>query len=141
MYLFSISLFYFIGIFVFILLTSKGNFHSFFRFIMASPFFYIAAIIAIRYFEKLKAKFLLSSIIIPMIMLGVFLYLVDFGGSRFDFKFVGLYLSIVSLVFLLLQTKLNKQTQTIIASCIVLFNLVWTSYLLNIFFCNGWIFT
>ena len=41
-YLLLVSLFYLAGIFMFTIITSGGNLHSFFRFTMCSPCFYIA---------------------------------------------------------------------------------------------------
>ncbi|MBP6335137.1 MAG: hypothetical protein KA444_06655, partial [Bacteroidia bacterium] len=49
-----VSVFYLAGILIFILMTSGGNLHSFFRFTMASPAFYIALLFLLNSIDKNK---------------------------------------------------------------------------------------
>ncbi len=140
-YLLSVSSYYFIGIFVFTMLTSGGNMHSLFRFIMASPPFYIAVIILLNSLNFYKVKNTILYLIVPIIFLLLFLLKSAYGGNRFDFSFLGLYLSVLIYLFLWLRPNLQIYTQIIIAGGIILLNIIWNTYMLNMFFCNGWIFT
>ena len=62
-YVLLCSLLYISGILIFTILTSNGNIHSLFRFIMASPLFYIAAILLFYDFEKFKPTSIKSNTI------------------------------------------------------------------------------
>ncbi|HPD94688.1 MAG TPA: hypothetical protein PLA24_02240 [Tenuifilaceae bacterium] len=140
-YLLLISLFYLVGIFVFTLLTSGGSLHSFFRFTICSPFFYIAALIAISNFPKLSIKFETKMFGVSFLLLCLFVFVVGYGGSRFQFSFFGLFMLIVTSFYLLTRRFLSVRSDTILLFLIVVFNTIWNTYMLNIFFSNGWIFT
>jgi hypothetical protein len=140
-YFLSVSSYYFVGIFVFTLLTSGGNLHSLFRFIMASPPFYIAVIILLNSLDFCKVKNAILYLIVPIVFLLLFLLNCAYGGERFDFSFIGLYLSVLIYLFLWLRPNLKISTQIIIAGGIILLNIIWNTYMLNMFFCNGWVFT
>ncbi len=140
-FLFLISVFYLAGIFIFTLLTSGGNMHSFFRFTLASPPFYIVAILIFNSFtDKSYSKSLIVTFI-SIFLLILFLHFTTFGGSRFGFSFWGMYLFIVNYLYFIFRGKLNKKSQVLLLVSLVLMNLIWNTYMLNIFFSNGWIFT
>jgi len=140
-YLEFISLFYLAGILLFSLLTSGGNFHSLFRFIICSPLFFIAAFIFISKIPKLNTKYI-SRVFASLCVL-VFMYVltVKFGGSGFRFSFVGLLLLIATFAFLLYRRFLPVKLDLVLLSVCVLLNTVWNTYMLNMYLCNGWIFT
>jgi hypothetical protein len=140
-YFLLISLFYLSGILCFIFMTSEGNLHSFFRFIMCSPPFYIVLILLLN---ELNQKNILQPLLlffVPLLFLLLFLIMVEYGGSRFDFSFAGMYLCLACLAFLYFRKNISEKLQWIFVGSIILLSLIWNSYLLNIFLNEGWIFT
>lgn len=140
-YLFFISILYLIGIFAFTLLTSGGNLHSFFRFTLASPFFYIVVLIFLNYLSIKSLKLFVSIFIIMNVLLILFLNLEDYGGERMQFSFFGLYMFIATSLFLLTKKIISRPGQIMIALALIILNTIWNTYLLNVFFSDGWIFT
>ncbi|MBK9722984.1 MAG: hypothetical protein IPO78_15420 [Saprospiraceae bacterium] len=140
-YLELVSMLYLIGIFLFTCLTSGGNLHSFFRFILASPFFYIFLIIFLNSYSQMSTKWTIRIFSMLTIALFLFLYIVNYGGNRFQFSFFGLYLLVATSLFLIRYKSLTRSLQILIAIGLILLNTIWNTYLWNMFFSNGWIFT
>jgi hypothetical protein len=140
-YLALISAIYLSGIFAFTLITSGGNLHSFFRFTLASPFFYIALLILLDHlFERPVVPPILVYAALT-ILLALFLSFVDYGKPRMQFSFFGLYLFIATGLFLVIKKKISLPVQVGIALVLILLGTAWNTYLLNDFCSNGWIFT
>jgi len=137
------SLLYISGILICTILTSNGNIHSLFRFIMASPLFYIAAIVLFYDFEKSKSTFIKSNVIFfgLCISMLVFMTLVSYGGHVFQFKFLGMLLLMGYTFFAINHKRLNRAFRVVVFCALTLTSTVWNTYLLNMMFCNGWTFT
>jgi hypothetical protein len=142
-YLLLSSLLYISGILIFTILTSNGNIHSLFRFIMASPLFYIAAIVLFYDFEKSKSTFIKSNVIFFGLCISMltFIALVSYGGNVFQFKFLGMLLLIGYTFFAINYKRLNRLFRVVVFCALTLMSTVWNTYLLNTMFCNGWTFT
>ncbi len=140
-YILMVSMFYMVGITVFIFLTSGGNLHSFSRFILDSPPFYIAIILLLNGSGYVKKNMALMLCTLPLALLIIFLSVADYGGSRMDFSYMGLYLYILVFMFMLFRERLAFKAQLVAAAILVLFSLLWNTYLLNMFFNEAWIFT
>ena len=142
-YVLLCSLLYISGILIFTILTSNGNIHSLFRFIMASPLFYIAAILLFYDFEKLKPTSIkLNTIFIALcISMLAFVALVSYGGNVFQFKFLGMLLLMGYTFFAINYKRLHRPFRVVVFCALTLTSTVWNTYLLNMMFCNGWTFT
>ena len=145
-YLLLSSLLYISGILIFTILTSNGNIHSLFRFIMASPLFYIAAIVLFFDFEKSavdKTKLLkLNTIFIGLcIFMLAFIALMPYGGDIFQFKYLGMLLLVGYTFFGMNYKRLNRPFGVVVFCALTIMSTVWNTYLLNMMFCNGWTFT
>lgn len=140
-YLFLISMLYFSGLLVFTFLTSSGNLHSYFRFTLASPLFYMASIILLGYMAKTRSRYHILIFILACAALIVFLYSAPYGGSRATFSYLGLYLLVATSGFLILRKFLPKKIDVILVVGLVILNTIWTSFLFNSYLSNGWIFT
>ncbi|TAH43911.1 MAG: hypothetical protein EYC69_01515 [Bacteroidetes bacterium] len=140
-YFFLISIFYLAGILIFIFLTAGGNLHSFFRFTMSSPAFYIVALFTLNHLPVANKRLGSILFIIPLILLTVFLTQTGYGDGRFTFSFVGMHLSIITFMFLYFYNHLKRSVQWVLASILILLCVIWNTYLFNIFLCEGWIFT
>ena len=142
-YLLLSSLLYISGILIFTILTSNGNIHSLFRFIMASPLFYIAAILLFYDFEKFKPTSIKSNTIFIALCISMlaFVALVSYGGNVFQFKFLGMLLLMGYTFFAINHKRLNRPFRVVLFCALTLTSTVWNTYLLNMMFCNGWTFT
>jgi hypothetical protein len=140
-FLFLISTYYLAGILVYTLFTSGGNLHSFFRFTLASPPFYILSVLL---FNKLLLKPGLRPFVIGLVsvvLLMLFLHFTTYGGNRADFSFWGMYLFILNYFFFLLMGRLRRSFKFVLLIGLVFLNLIWNTYMFNIFLSKGWIFT
>lgn len=140
-YLFFISIAYLTGIFVFTLITSGGNLHSYFRFTLASPLFYIAILILLNHIQQIKIRNSILIFIGMSVLLFLFLNLTEYGGDRIQFSFAGMYLLVLAFLYLFTRKGLNKKTDSIALSVLILASLVWNTYLFNMYLSDGWIFT
>ena len=140
-YFFQISVFYLAGILVFILLTSGGNLHSFFRFTMCSPAFYIVALFSFSHWLKENKSIRFILFLAPLILLIVFLNQIEYGPGRFQFPFFGMYLSILAFLLLYIHPFLRNSVRWPVAIVLIILCTIWNTYLFNIFLCEGWIFT
>lgn len=140
-YLLLVSLSYLTGMFVFTLLTSGGNLHSFFRFTLASPLFYMAVLILLDRAAEIPARWLWGPFLLSVTLLVVFLGLTDFGGNRLAFPLTGLYLSIATTMLILAIGRVSRILGRTATAVLIVLNTVWNTYLLNAFLSNGWIFT
>lgn len=140
-YLLLISLFYLVGILFFSLLTAGGNFHSLFRFILCSPLFFIVVLILISEISNIDTKLLTLIFTTIFLLLFAYISLIDYGGDRLQFSFVGLLMLVITSGYILYRRFLSIKLDILVLSAIVVFNTVWNTYMLNVFFSNGWLFT
>ncbi|MGB6034934.1 MAG: hypothetical protein WBG42_01615 [Cryomorphaceae bacterium] len=136
-----IGLFYMAGILCFSLLTAGGNFHSLFRFIICSPLFFIVILILIAQISTIDPKLLAAGFMAALLLLFFYLAMVDYGGDRLQFPFGGLFMLTITSAYALFRRFFPRKLDTIVLSLIVVSNTVWNTYMLNVFFSNGWIFT
>jgi hypothetical protein len=122
------------------LLTSGGNLHSFFRFTLCSPLFYVLLLALINRTSNIKALHLRIALCISTLLFLLLLYTIEYGGNRFNFSFFGPLVYIAYFAFL--STPVRTSALRIISLLILVgCSIVWNSYLLNILLSNGYIFT
>ncbi|MEO6902235.1 MAG: hypothetical protein ABI315_03680 [Bacteroidia bacterium] len=140
-YLLIVSILYLIGMFIFSLSTQGLDFHSFPRYILASPLFYIAILILLNNLGNKSCR--LFNIIYFILTVSIILFLsnVEYGGSKIQFSFFGLYLFILTGAYLIIKKVISHPLQIFFAIILILLNTIWNAYLLNAFFSNAWIFT
>lgn len=140
-YIFLVSMLYIAGILCFTLLTSGGNLHSYFRFTLSTPLFYLGALILLGFISKTRTRYHLLIFCTACVLLFLFMNNVPYGGSRITFSYVGMYLLILTTGFLLIRKYLNNAVQIAFTGGIIIANTIWTTYLLNAYLSNGWLFT
>jgi hypothetical protein len=140
-YLLLISLFYLTGILLFSILTAGGNFHSLFRFIVCSPLFFKVVLIIISKISGSNTKLLALVFTTLVLLLFTYLSLVDYGGDRLQFSFVGLFMLVITSGYILFRRFLSIKLDLTVLSLIVIINTIWNTYMLNMYLSNGWIFT
>lgn len=140
-HLLLISLFYLVGILLFSVLTAGGNFHSLFRFIICSPLFFIVVLILISKISSIDTKLLALVFTTLFLLLFTYMSLVEYGGDRLQFSFIGLFMLVITSCYILFRRFLSIKLDLIALSLIVIINTVWNTYMLNMYLSNGWIFT
>ncbi len=140
-YVLLISIFYLVGLLLFTLLTSGGNLHSFYRFTLASPFFYCALFLGLDYFPRKKGYKIEWSYVFCVLSMSLFLGFTNYGGSRFQFSFVGMFLFVLLGLFVLLNNQFNRKVSYFVAGILIFCAVVWNTYLFNMFLSDGWVFT
>jgi hypothetical protein len=87
---------------------------------------------------KIRNLFFAASFIFYL----VFLFSTGYnGGIRVDFSFMGSYLFVANMAFLVFFNNKPFSFKLIPLGCILLLNLVWNTYLFNCFLSDAWIFT
>jgi hypothetical protein len=76
-----------------------------------------------------------------VLLLSFFLFVVEYGGSRFQFSYLGVLLLIVTFLYFLNRRFISIKYDSILLSFLIIINTIWNTYMLNTFLCNGWIFT
>lgn len=140
-YLKNISMLYFIGITFFILLTQGLDLHSYSRYILSSPFFFIFFLIQEEKMNRLRTVQTLRIFTLLILVMALLLAFSDYGGSMARYSWYGLYGSIASSLFLLNRTSIPIALQWTVGSVLIVFNLIWSTYLMNMFVSGAWIFT
>jgi len=140
-YLIGISLLYLVGIFAFTVITSGGNLHSFFRFELASPCFFIAVVLFLDRERRSIWKELLKLIALPLLGLLFFFALVEYGGSPYRFEYAGALMLILGFTYLIIQRRLSPGLRYSLLVLLLVGNIVFSTYLLNMYLSNVWIFT
>ncbi len=140
-YLVLISCLYIFGILLFTLLTSGGNIHSFYRFVLASPFFYISLAILMRKVSGLSRKVSLTYYLLMFSLVAIFLWFNQSRSTLCQIAYGGLFLYLLTSLYLLFKSTITKRIQLIFFAFLFIMNTVWNTYLFNRFLEGGWIFT
>jgi len=141
-YISLVSFIYLSGILVFGITVSGGNLHSFSRFILCTPAFYVALIYVYNRLSGLSS-FTRSLLLFDLCLAAYFFFLAetDYGGARSDFSFFGSYLMVANFAFLMFYSQFNTKFKLPVLSVLLTLNIVWNTWLLNCFLSDSWIFT
>ncbi|WP_018345088.1 hypothetical protein [Cytophaga aurantiaca] len=141
-YLVMVSLSYVCLFFIYFLFFRGGSMNSFTRYIINSPLFY--SLLIILFEKKIKSSWgvLNNSLFffISLILLCTFLSFVEYGGGRFRFEYAGMYIFILLAFYFSYNNYFNYYIRTLCIIGLWLLNIVWSTYLLDMFICNGWIY-
>lgn len=140
-YLKNISMLYFIGITFFILLTQGLDLHSYSRYILSSPFFFVFFLIQEKNTKNLRSVQALGIFSLHILAITLLLFFSNYGGSKAQYSWYGMYGSIASVLFLLNKKKIPISLQWTMGSVLIVLNLIWSTYLMNMFVSGAWIFT
>jgi hypothetical protein len=137
-YLFYLSIVYFIGNFLFVLLTQGGNLNGLHRYIFDSPFFYIFFFILLEKLRTFPVKPLLL-ILLPMCIIGYLLLVHGPYKHQITFLDMGYFLLIFNLIFMVAYRAIKIPVKISWFLFIILGNTVWLTYLFNHFLNNSYI--
>lgn len=140
-YLQILSSIYFTGIFFFIIFFRNGCIYGIYRYVAATPFFYLFIITARKNLLNFLSEKILISFAGILIFLGIFfLGLVPYS-TNWNFSDAGFFILISAGLAWLFIDKLPTGIAKIFAAIYFFICAVWCSYLLNMFLSNAWIST
>lgn len=137
-YLFHFAIIYFIGNFLFVMLTQGGNLNGLHRYILVSPFFYIFLFMMASKLKQIDYKTQLI-ILIPMAITG-FLALIhgpyQHGISYLD---MGYFYFILATAYFIYFNRMKMLLKIRLLLVLIFFNTIWLTYLFNNFLNNSFI--
>ncbi len=127
---------YFIGVTLYQFFTSAGSMHSYYRFILGSPAFF-----TLLFLLKTKLSALKN---LPLWLFGAAFLLVisQYIGGSLKIEHLGFILLLGNAIFLL-KSKIGIGASMLANSSYILLlilNVVWGTYLYNMYLTNAWIF-
>ncbi len=139
-FLFMASAAYMAGLLVFTFFTSQGNLHSFTRFTLCSPLFYILMILLPGKLERAPGWLAPAWFLASLTGMILFLAQTGYGGPRWSFVFFGCYLAVALFLFYLFLPRMKTGVLAPLLVLLLFGALLWNCYLFNCFLSNGWIF-
>jgi hypothetical protein len=140
-YFFNNSVMYFGGIFCSWLFYQAGELNGINRYTIASPFFFIF----LFYFYSDLKEIKLKKILILFIPLTIASLIVLTSQHELEppinFNDSGYITLLFSLIYLISLKYMNNTLKVVFLFVLIIYNIVWITYLYNIFLCDGWIFT
>lgn len=139
-YLFTLSLFYLLGITLFTLFFRGGSLNGLQRYALATPFFYIVFFSMARNFASITKRLKIGTLL-AILVTGTIFFVVNSYSSGFSFAHNGFYLFVCCFGFLMFMNNFSRRTKIILSFVLFTCLIVWKTYLLNMFLSDGWIFT
>lgn len=140
-YMFNASALFIAGNLCYTFLTSGNVLNGFYRYTVCVPFFYIVLFLLPQKIRDIKLTYKLGSVGLLIACMAVFFMNVIYGGNRFRFEYLGLYVMLFFLVLLILAPYLSDKKKWLILAIIFIPAIVWHTYLFNMYLSDGWIFT
>jgi hypothetical protein len=140
-YFFNVSLLYFCGVFVTLIFFQNGSMNGLCRYVFSSPFFFVFLFHLYSEYNQIKIKKILL-FFIPATVLS-FLMLIGFEKyePQLNFSDSGYLTFLLSFTYLFFMRRMNALWRYTLLAIIIFYNLVWVTYLYNMFLCNAWIYT
>ncbi len=137
-YLFILSIVFFIGNFLFVLLTQGGNLNGIHRYVLVSPFFYVFFFIFVKKLRTLNFNYL-PVILISLVYLGIMLLVHGPYQHKITFLDAGYFLLVFAMFYYVFFNKLVAPVRVVLLPVLILCNTVWLTYLFNHFLNNSFI--
>lgn len=139
-YIFNFSIIYTLGVFLSILLFKGGCMNGIPRYVLCSPFFYILLFHLPKKIENIKTEITLMFFGV-LSLIGIFFLGMIPYSTYWNFADTGFFIFILMLFVTVFLQKTPNKIQLIFVVSILILNLIWSSYLFNVFCSDGWIFT
>lgn len=138
LYLQLLSVIYLVGTVVYIIFSKGGSLNGMFRYTLCTPFFYI--LLFSLPFEAVpfrrQAWWLGGLFLAGIAAQSVLPY-----ARKWEFNDLGFFLLAAVLAWQVFHSQMGKRTGQLALYALLTLNALWTSYLLNWYLSNGWIFT
>ena len=134
-----LSVIYIIGISLFVIFFQDGSLHNLFRYSLATPFFFILLFGGGEIIKNFPVKSKIYIFIVLSIISFSALALSDYSSS-WNYSDSGLFLLMGSIFLWVFQEYFISGIYRIFLFSMVCLNILWTTYLFNMYINNGWIF-
>lgn len=138
-YFFLNAIVFFTGFFLYVALFRGGSVHCLHRFIVSSPYFFIFFLMIPEKFRNISPKALLL-FTVPLIIHGLYLVRTSLLPLGFEFRDSGFFIFMMISVLLVFLKQLPAYVKWPAAIIIVLYSIVWLTFLYNQYLSNAWIF-
>lgn len=138
-YLVILSIIYLIGATLFIIFFRGGSLNCLFRFTLCTPFFFILLFGGFNLLKGIQTSVRFSVFLGLTISSIILLYSAAYS-AEWNFSDTGIFILILSILFWLFQDFSTSMIYKVGLYFTVFFNLIWTTYLFNMYLNDGWIF-
>lgn len=138
-YIRLVSILYIIGTTFFVLLFRGGSLHCFFRFTICTPFFFIVVLSIPAYLSKISLKsrlFLFAALTLS----GIATVIIPDYSQEWTFSYTGFIILVVTMGLWIFRKYDKKIIYRIVMFTNFGLNIIWTTYLINNYVTNAWIF-
>jgi len=136
-YLNIVLLFCCLSAFLSVFLFRQGSLHGLSRFMLCSPYFVILLFLNQEKFLSIPSK----KRVIFFAALAIFSFVVLLYFKKFNFYYLGYFLFISTTALYLFKDTKRKLAYRIFMILTFLINILWTTYLFNMYLCDGWLYT
>jgi len=140
-YMFNVSVLFIAGNLCYTFLTSGNILNGFYRYTVCVPFFYIVLFLLPEKIKDVKLSFKLGVVGLSIAGMSIFFMNVVYGGNRFRFEYLGLYIMFFLLLLFIVEPYLSGNKKWLILAALLIPAIVWHAYLFNMYLSDGWIFT
>jgi hypothetical protein len=142
-YFLNFSIVYFWGVFLYVLFFQNGSLNGLSRYIIASPFMLIYLFGIIPTLKKLKTNSNNIIVLINVLLIASLIMLVSLPklNKGINFSDSGFFTLLLDFIFIFTMKYMKSYAKIISLTIIVLYNIIWITYLYNVYLCNGWIYT
>ena len=136
-YLNFVLLFCCLSAFCSVLLFRQGSLHGLSRFVLCSPYFVI--LMFLNQEKLLSVSFVKR--IISFVLLALFSFAVLYKFKELSFYYLGYFIFAATMALYLFKDTKHKLAYNLFLVGTFLINILWTTYLFNMYLCDGWIYT
>ncbi|MBA3705655.1 MAG: hypothetical protein H0W84_07055 [Bacteroidetes bacterium] len=140
-YFFYNGIVYFWGIFTYVIFFQAGALNGISRYIIASPFFFIFLFYFYSDLKEIRLKTFLT-ITIPLLVASLIMLISQHElEPAINFNDSGYFTFLFTLIYLFSFRFINNTLKVVSLAVLAVYNIIWITYLYNIYLCDGWIFT
>ena len=114
-----------------------GNLHGLSRYVLCTPYFVV--LMFLNQEKILSVSF--PKRLIPFMALAIFSLATLPFFKRFSFYYLGYFIFVTTIGLYLFKDTKRQLAYNIFLAGGFLVNILWTTYLFNMYLCNGWIYT
>ncbi len=137
-YLWVMSLFSCLAASCMVLLFQGGNLHGLSRFVLASPYFAIALYLGFRYLKVIPLKQRVIGWVSCTILTIIAMSIIPYGNL--SFSYLGMLILSTGMGLYIMQESAHKSAYKAFLCANLFLNVIWSTYLFNMYLSDGWIF-
>jgi hypothetical protein len=137
-YLFILSIVFFFGNFLFVILSQGGNLNGIHRYVLVSPFFYIFFFSLVQKLKTMNYSFI-PVLLISTVYIGFLLLVHGPYQHKITFLDAGYFLLAATMLYYVFFNKIYRPVKIAVLPILIIANTVWLTYLFNHFLNNSFI--